>query len=242
MAPDVGGDIFARELQDQMAAFMGSMDESPEMKQELESMMKQLGSAIDPGPSSKPVSASQAGRESSNHEEPFQETIRKTMERMQASDDQAGAAARSEGSDDILSQIFKDMQTGGLPGDSDEEGFNKMLLGMMQQLTNREILYEPMKELHDKFPSWMEKNRANTKADDMKRYEEQQRLVREIVEKFDENGYADSKSSDREFIVDRMQQVRKPAFPKLATLTRARCKLQETLLQIWSAVWMQRRP
>ena len=208
---DAGAETFAKELQDQMAAFMGGIDESPEMRQELESMMEQLGSAADPGPSSKSASTSQAGAGPMNPEEPFQETITKTMERMQASSDQAEAAAQSEGSDDVLAQMFKDMQNGALPSEEDEEGFNKMLLSMMQQLTNREILYDPMKELHEKFPSWMQKNKANTEADDMRRYEEQQRLVSEIVRKFDEKEYADSRPEDREFIVDRMQQASKSA-------------------------------
>ena len=82
-----------------------------------------------------------------------------------------------------------------------------MLMGMMEQLTNKEILYEPMKELRDKFPEWMSKNRASTAPDDLKRYEEQQRVVGEIVARFEKKGYSDDNVADREFIVDRMQQV-----------------------------------
>jgi len=56
-----------------------------------------------------------------------------------------------------------------------------MLLGMMEQLTNKDILYEPMKELNDKFPAWMVEHRDKVPEADLKRYEEQQRLVKEIV-------------------------------------------------------------
>lgn len=79
---------FSKQLQEQMAALMGNVDESPEMKRD-RGHDEELGAAADPG----------APVEQQNHlndglggkaavpttEEPFQETIRKTMERMQAS-------------------------------------------------------------------------------------------------------------------------------------------------------------
>lgn len=171
-------------------------------------------------------------------EESFQETIKKTMERMQASGEQATAAAAADDSDDILAELMKQMQAGaGLEGEGSEEDFSKMLLGMMEQLTNKEILYEPMKELDEKFPGWIDKNKAQTPAEDMKRYEEQQRVVREIVAKFEEKTYADSNVADREYIVDRMQKVRHYPFHLWPVLTYPRCKQlvhhHRTLLGIW---------
>ena len=211
---DVSGaaaDDFSKQLREQMAALMGSVDESPEMRKEIEAMMKDLGAVAGPEiltapqPQEKVVASEKAPV--TGADEPFQESIRKTMERMQASGEQATAAAKSEDSDDMLGQMLKEMQNGSLDGAGDEEGFNKMLMGMMEQLTNKEILYEPMKELHDKFPDWMAKNRSRTDAENLKRYDEQQRLVGEIVGKFEMKGYSDDKAEDREFIVERMQLV-----------------------------------
>ena len=208
---DAAADEFSKQLQEQMAALMGSVDESPEMRKEIENMMKELGVATDPGASADQNTQSKDGAKAkapaTSAEEPFQETVRKTMERMQASGEQATAAVKSEEPDDMLAQMLKEMQNGGLDGAGDEEGFNKMLLGMMEQLTNKEILYEPMKELHVKFPDWMAKNKSKTKAEDLKRYEEQQRLVGEIVGRFEMKGYSDDKAEDREYIVERMQLV-----------------------------------
>lgn len=207
-ASDAAANEFSKQLQDQMAALMGNIDESPEMKQEIEAMMRELGAATDPGAAADQPQVAATGREhSSASDKPFHKTIKKTMERMQASGDQATAAAKSDDSDDMLAQMLKGLQDGGLEGAGDEEGFNKMLMGMMEQLTNKDILYEPMKELHDKFPAWMTKNRNSTATDDLKRYEEQERLVGEIVGRFEQKGYSDSKADDREFIVERMQQV-----------------------------------
>lgn len=204
---------FSKQLQDQMAALMGNIDESPEMKVEIEAMMRELGVAADPGMPSASTAGVDGTAPHSNTDEPFQETIRKTMERMQASGDQATATAKPEHSDDMLAQMMKDMQDGGLEGAGDDEGFNKMLLGMMEQLTNKDILYEPMKELHDKFPRWMSQNRSTTNADDLRRYDKQQRLVGEIVERFEQKSYSDTHTSDREFIVERMQEMQAAGSP-----------------------------
>jgi peroxin-19 len=152
----------------------------------------------------------------SGGEESFQDTIKKTMEKIQASGEQATAAAKEEDTDDILAELLKQMQASGLDGEAGEEDFSKMLLGMMEQLTNKDILYEPMKELHDKFPAWMDKNRASTSQEDLKRYEEQQRVVAEIVSRFEEPTYTDASASDREYIVERMQLVSCASISSLA--------------------------
>lgn len=200
-------DEFGRQLQEQMAALMGEVDESPEVRREIETMMQELGTRTDLG-DSRAHNASSEASGSSSSEKPFQETIRKTMERMQVSGEQATEATASEDSTDILNQILKEMQSGGLEGAENEEHFSKMLIGMMEELTNKEILLDPMNELHQKLPAWISKNRASTDGIEMKRYEEQQKIVGEIVGKFNEKGYSDSNTADREFIVERMQQVR----------------------------------
>lgn len=171
------------------------------------------GSASDPqaGEASRDPSASASAAAG---DASFQETIRRTMERMQASGDQATAAAAADtsSSDDFMAELLKQMQAGGLDGadgaGGSEEELSKMLLGMMEQLTNKDILYEPMKELDDKFPEWMTENRDKVAEEDRKRYELQQGYVREIVAKFEESTYSDSNPADREFIVERMQKVR----------------------------------
>jgi peroxin-19 len=158
------------------------------------------------GPSAPKPSASTAVKDAAGGES-FQETIKKTMEKIQQSGDQATAAATEAGDNDILSELMKQLQSGGLEGDGSEEDLSKLLLGMMEQLTNKDILYEPMKELNDKFGPWMEKNKSKTDAKDLERYEKQQKIVKEIVDKFEETGYSDDNVESREYIVERMQLV-----------------------------------
>lgn len=224
----------------------------PEMQAQFENIFKELGAAAsanaDPASSvpTPPAAGSSSSKPStaSGAEASFQETIRRTMERMRASGEQATAAAAAEGSDDFLAELLKQMQNGALDGEGSEEEFSKMLMGMMEQLTNKEILYEPMKELDDKFPEWLEKNRGKTPAEEFKRYEEQQVLVREIVRKFEEPTYSDSNTADREYIVDRMQKVKYPGHPVprlCPSNCHHRCKLQGRRRQILSEKCLQLR-
>ena len=180
----------------------------------------------------------------------FQESIRRTMERMRESGEAAGAAAAGaagqvaggaaagDGEADIMAALLREMGEGGA-GEGSEEDFSKMLLGMMEQLTNKEILYEPMKELNDKFPAWLAENRGKTPEADLKRYEEQQRLVKEIVGKFEEAGYSDDNVESRQFIVDRMQQVRYAGRGRSAD--DSRCKPRDRRRPNWLETWTRRK-
>ncbi len=228
--PLVDNEDFAKELQAGMAELMGELESSPGMQAQFEGMLKELGAAAvgeggvanaaaastsSPPPPPHPAKApggATSRPSTAGGEESFQETIKKTMERMRTSGDQATAAAATDSTDDLLAEMLKAMQAGGLDGEGGEEEFSKMLLGMMEQLTNKDILYEPMKELDDKFPPWMEKNSKTVDAEDLKRYKEQQVYVREIVKRFELKTYNDENAADREYIVERMQKVCSLAF------------------------------
>ncbi|KAI1332948.1 Pex19 protein family-domain-containing protein [Xylariaceae sp. FL0255] len=218
---DFSEEEFQKQLQAGMAELMGDLENNvqPEMQAQFENIFKGLSgdtggatSSAAAGPSKVPSSADAVAAELSQ-DATFQETIKRTMERMQASGDQATAAAAAEGSeDDFIAEMMKAMKD--MPGaDGSEEDFSKLLMGMMEQLTNKEILYEPMKELNDKFPAWMEKNKATLSKEDLTRFTEQQTLVKEIVGKFEEKSYSDSNVADREYIVDRMQKMQAAGSP-----------------------------
>jgi len=242
----VDEDEFAQELQAGMAQLLGQFQSNPEMQQELEKMMRELGQAATAqgGSAAAPELTQSPTKATANKstpvqktgEESFQDTIKKTMERMQNSGESASAAAATTNEDDMLAKMLKEMESGNFPGleGGNEEDFNKMLMGMMEQLTNKDILYEPMKELNQKFPTWLESHQDNVKADDLVRYKEQQATVAKIVARFERPGYTDSNQADRDYIVDQMQKVSKPstiAFSVVANWPR-RCKLLDHLRRI----------
>ncbi|KAF2665311.1 Pex19-domain-containing protein [Microthyrium microscopicum] len=207
-------DDFAKMLTANMADMLGELDQSPEMAKQLEDMIRELGKATDgaingegsTARSTNGASSSDAGKPA----ESFQDTIRQTMERMQQGGEAAGAAATEAGDADFMAALLREMDSGG--GASDDD-FSKMLMGMMEQLTNKEILYEPMKELDSKFPDWMAKNQDKVSIEDITRYREIQRLSHEIVTKFEEPGYSDDKVEYREYIIERMQKMQNEGSP-----------------------------
>lgn len=220
-------DEFEKRLQAEIAGLLSNSEMPPNLITDFEKMLKEMvqvttqeekAGASNPSSTSnappdqklKPVSLTNQ----SGPDESFQNTIKKTMERMAASRDQATAATTSESSDNFLADILKAMQSSGLDGEADgEEDFSKVLLGMMEQLTNKDILYEPMKELDDKFPEWMEKNAEKVGDADLIRYREQQVYVREIVQRFESKTYTDETEADKEYIVERMQKMQAAGSP-----------------------------
>jgi peroxin-19 len=150
-------------------------------------------------------SPSNARADATNTTANFQDRIMQTMERMKTSNAEVDAGLAEPGAEDFLSEMLKQMGGGG--ENSGEEDFSNMLVNMMEQLTSKEILYEPMKELFEKYPEWLRKNEGKESQEDMDRYRKQFRIVKEIVTKFDEPGYRDEDESQREYIIERMQMV-----------------------------------
>ncbi|KAH7084885.1 Pex19 protein family-domain-containing protein [Paraphoma chrysanthemicola] len=218
-------DAFAKQLQQEMEQLLGQGDFGKQFEDIMKEMSQEMGGAnplaADPAAPStskdagkaKEAPSSTSADTAAKAEKSFQETIKKTMERMQSSGDAAGAAAASSSQDDMLAQMLASMESGGFGGEGNDEDFSKILMGMMEQLTNREILYEPMKELNDKFPKWMEDNAEKCDKADLERYKEQAVLVKEITERFDRKGYSDSNAGDREYIVERMQKMQAAGSP-----------------------------
>lgn len=236
---DVGSEEdFAAQLQAGMSGLIGELDANPEMQAEFEKMMQELIAAGSAGtdreagehlqkaaqavspeqnkaqPAAAAAAASSGGSKKAGKQDNFQDSIRKTMERMQASDSTAkqstSSSTQNMSEEDLLAQMMRELTEGGEGG---EEGFNSMLMNMMAHLTNKEILYDPMKELHDKYPAYLEKNKDTISKDDLARYKEQQALVKEIVERFDRKGYSDDNEDDREYIVERMQKMQAAGSP-----------------------------
>lgn len=51
---------------------------------------------------------------------------------------------------------------------------------MMQQLLSKEILYEPMKEIGERYPTWLEENKAKLTSEEYTRYSNQYSLIKDL--------------------------------------------------------------
>lgn len=145
----------------------------------------------------------------------FEDTIRQTMSRLNESDTQAKSATQqsaNKSEEDMLAEMLKALDSGGAEGGDD--GISKMFLNMMQQLTQKDMLYEPMKELHDQYPDWLAKNKPpKLKQEDYDRYVKQSEIVKNITIKFEEPGYKDDDEKCRQYIWDKMQEMQAEGAP-----------------------------
>ncbi|KAF3907344.1 hypothetical protein ABW20_dc0110635 [Dactylellina cionopaga] len=213
-------DDFAKQLQQGMADLLKEMEESPEFQAQFDSLVQELDKTTASGPDEAHAAKETMTNETlqnleddiTKNDTSFGETIAKTMERMKESGAEIDTEMADSKSDDFLAEMLKQMQTATGQGGSDED-FSKMLMGMMEQLTNKEILYEPMKELDGKFPGWLVENEGKHSAEEMRDFREQATLVREIVAKFEQPAYSDASEVDREYIVERMQKMQAVGSP-----------------------------
>ena len=205
-------EVLAKELEKGMASFFTDLEGSPEMKAQFEDMFKMIAEAATEEDGEEPPSqpSGSTSKTPAVGEPPgadFQDTIRRTMERMKSSGDRTTEELNQEGANDLMEGLIGMLGKANLDGEGGEEGINSVLMGMMEHLTNKDILYEPMKELHDQFPVWLEKNKGKVSQEDLARYEQQKTIVTEIVVRFESSSYSDSNADDRQYIIDRMQKV-----------------------------------
>ncbi|KAL4979221.1 Pex19 protein family-domain-containing protein [Aspergillus desertorum] len=156
-----------------------------------------------------------AGSEAGASPESFNDAIQRTINRMKESGDKATAAASEDNADDLIAELLKAIEAGGNGSGGDEGDLTKIFLGMMEQLSNKDMLYEPMKELDTKFGPWIKENNGKGKVSeaDMERYEKQAQLVRDIVRKFEEPGYTDEDAKCREYVWEKMQAMQAAGNP-----------------------------
>ena len=251
--PPISEEDFANRLQNGMADMLKELESNPDMARQFEEMMAQFGplpgdGTVDSSQATQEAlkditNAPKSSRSAKNASTPtppfffndsatseiytddknFQDTIRRTMDRMNASSSAATAAsaakAKKPSEDDIMSALLAEMGKGENGGEGGDDALSKMLLSMMEQLTNKDILYEPMKELDSKYPAWLEQRRIggpqekDISIEDRTRYEQQQTLVKEIVGRFERRGYSDDNPQDRDFIVERMQKMQAAGAP-----------------------------
>jgi peroxin-19 len=130
-------------------------------------------------------------------ESTFQETIKKTMERLRENskgmenlDD-----PNSETFEKLMDKIFK--KSAGEMGENeeeDEESEEKMvgfLEKIMETLMSPDILQKPMQELREKYPEWLAKNKDKISAEEYQRIQSQYEYSRKICAVYENSKFPD---------------------------------------------------
>ncbi|XP_027080009.1 peroxisome biogenesis protein 19-2-like isoform X1 [Coffea eugenioides] len=56
---------------------------------------------------------------------------------------------------------------------------------MMQQLLSKDVLHEPMKEIGERYPTWLEDNRTKLSSEDYQRFSHQYELIKDLNEVYE---------------------------------------------------------
>ncbi|KAJ9607543.1 Peroxisome chaperone and import receptor [Cladophialophora chaetospira] len=181
----------------------------------------------------RPTSSSSKTKQASS----FEDTIARTMAKLSESSAHATSQTQQTTSQKSEEALLADLLRGlDASGEGEDDGdLSKMFLGMMEQLTNKEMLYEPMKELSTKFPEWLAENdpssatsqatstsgkkskssksKSKPSQEDFERFTRQERIVQDIVRKFETPQYSDDDPKCREYIWEKMQEMQGEGAP-----------------------------
>lgn len=158
----------------------------------------------------------------SGSQENFQDKIKQAMDRMKEVEGKAkaaeggsgGAGATPENMEDLL-KTLGDLGLGdlGLDGTGDDTELAGFLESMMGQLMNKDVLYDPLKELADGFPGYLAKPPSPLSTEDRERYEKQLVCVKRIVAVFDDPSYSDENAESSKLVVDLMSEMQSYGSP-----------------------------
>ncbi|ORX79752.1 Pex19 protein [Anaeromyces robustus] len=130
----------------------------------------------------------------------FQDTISETISNLKNSSDKVEAEV-SETNNDVMEKLLKQME--GLV----DEDFCDILSGVIDQLMSKELLYDSMKDLADRYPSWIEENKNKLSKKEIENYQNQYACCKEIVDIFEKYDSNEISKEDNKKVSDLMQKM-----------------------------------
>lgn len=143
----------------------------------------------------------------------FDKVMRDSVERIKNSgkniDEQLKNDQTSSKPDKVLSQLLSGLGEGG----DNNLDMSSLLVDMLEQLSSREVLYEPMKDLHNKFPDYLEENKSLLPEDKLVTYRRQHEITSEIVGLYEASDYDDNNKEKRDKVnslLESLQELGQP--------------------------------
>ncbi|OUM68057.1 hypothetical protein PIROE2DRAFT_58345 [Piromyces sp. E2] len=130
----------------------------------------------------------------------FQDTISETINNLKSSSDKVEAEV-SETNNDVMEKLLKQME--GLV----DEDFCDILSGVIDQLMSKELLYDSMKDLSDRYPSWLEENKNKLSKKEIENYENQYDCCKKIVDIFEKYDTNEISKEDNKKVSELMQKM-----------------------------------
>lgn len=129
----------------------------------------------------------------------FDSVMKDTMERLKKSgeniDEQLKNDPSSSNPEDMLTQLLAGL--GGGAGDGDFD-MSKLLTDMLEQLSSKDVLYEPIKDLNTKFPDFLKENKDKLPEAEYTRYTKQYEVTNDIMALFESPEFDNESTEKRE--------------------------------------------
>ncbi|KAF8347609.1 Pex19 protein family-domain-containing protein [Amanita rubescens] len=199
-----------------------SGERDPEKEREAEEMFKRLWEAINTsgGSETDGTKAGSSNTEASTSQAPakgkgFQDVLRPVMDKMKESEEsntQKGTSSGEATAPENLEELIASLSNLG-SGIENEEELGGFLENMMRQLLGKEVLYEPLKELSDKFPGYLASPPSPIGPTDRQRYEKQLVVINKIIAVFDAPNFRDDNPETHKTLVELMSEVQSYGSP-----------------------------
>ncbi|KAF5343561.1 hypothetical protein D9758_012968 [Tetrapyrgos nigripes] len=140
----------------------------------------------------------------------FQSRLKQTMDKLKQSESNLQSESGAGGAPDSLETLLSTLRDLGLDegeGGDDDAALAGFLENMMGQLMGKEMLFEPLKELHDKFPDFLANPPQPLEAADRQRFESQYEYVKKIIAVFEQPGYDDKDAETSKRVADLMSEM-----------------------------------
>ncbi|KAF9068536.1 Pex19 protein [Rhodocollybia butyracea] len=199
---------------------LGAQTEEESKQKESERLMKAAWEAMliegMNGMTEDPVSAASTSKDTND----FQSKIKQTMDKLKKSEDNLKTSSSSTGSGgpETLQGLLDSLKDLGLDdlggeGEEDEAELAGFLENMMGQLMGKEVLYEPLKELNDKFPDYLQNPPTPLSTADKERYSKQYEYVQQILAIFEEPGYDENNQTTGAKVAELMGEMQNYGAP-----------------------------
>lgn len=176
--------------------------EDPETKKQFEELVKQFETG-------------KLDETSQIQEKGFDNVMKSTMERLKKSgetiDEQLKNDHTGSNPEALLEQLLGGL--GGGSGDGGNLDMSKLLVEMLEQISSKEVLYEPMKSLNTGFPQYLKDNKEKLSKEEYDNYTEQYELTEKIIAIFESPGYSDDDKAKRENVnalLESLQELGQP--------------------------------
>lgn len=163
-------------LRENMAKFMEDA-QNPEFQKVLEQAFRELGTDGD-GSNIESLLGSLKMEEQQESDD-VNLGVAKTLQNMaKAAEDMEGleSAKVEEMGEEMMAEMMKKFEEMGEKSD-----FQDLVDGMMQQLLSRDIMYEPMKQICERYPEWLAEKESLLSKEDYERYGKQYQYFQQII-------------------------------------------------------------